>query len=118
MNLFKRKVETILLDSGEIYRWKKDIILQALERSAFIVPGALFEEGRTINDLMEISDDETEIVPITERSELKENTYPDIGVILNAGVTMKLNRNCEVIHIHLKGEEKRKKKFIIKTNVG
>jgi hypothetical protein len=113
MNLFKRKVETILLDSDEIYRWRKGIILQAIEKSAFIVPGALFEEGRTMNDLMEISDDETEIMPINER---KENTYPDIGVILNAGVTMKLNKNCEVIHIHLKGEEKRKKKFIIKNH--
>ncbi len=113
MNIFKRKTETLLLDSGEVYPWRKGITLQALEKSAFIIPGALFEDGRPINDLMEISDDDSEIMPVTEQ---RENTYPDIGVIINAGVTMKLNKNCEVIHIHLKGEEKRKKKFIIKNH--
>ena len=44
----------------------------------------------------------------------KDDRFPDIAVVLNPGVTMKLNRNCEVILLPLKGESKQNKKFIVK----
>ncbi len=112
MNLFKKKSQIITLDSGETYRWKKGIKLEAVEKSAFIIPGALFIDGTPVGELLEISDKEAEIVAV---SEPKENSYPDIAAVINKGVSMKLNRNCEVIHVHLKGEEKRRKKFYIRV---
>lgn len=104
LNFFKKK-EILTLDSGEIYRWHKGVTLKATEKSAFIIPRAICDNGKTFGEMIELSD-ETEIVIMEERKD-------DLGVILESGDTCKLNRNCEVIHIHIKGEEKHKKKFIV-----
>jgi hypothetical protein len=105
LSIFKKK-EILTLDSGEIYRWYKGMTLKATEKSAFIIPRAICDNGKTLSEMIELSD-ETEIVIMEERKD-------DIGVILEPGDTCKLNRNCEVIHIHITGEEKHKKNFIVK----
>ena len=112
-NFFKKTGPlTMDLDAGEIYPWRQGTTLKATEKSAFIIPGALFEHGRPISDFIDVSDDNAEIMPVTEQ---KCGTYPDIAIIINSGVALTLKKNCEVIHIHLKGEDKHKKKFMIKT---
>jgi hypothetical protein len=103
---FFNKTETLTLDSGEIYRWYKGITLKATEKSAFIIPKAICENGKTLGEMIELSD-ETEVVIMQDRKD-------DIAVILKPGDTCKLNRNCEVIHIHLADEDNHKKKFIVK----
>jgi hypothetical protein len=60
---------------------------------------------------MEISSDETEIMAMEEQPQ--DGRYPDITVILEKNVTMKLNRNCEVILLPIKGEMRKFKEFII-----
>jgi len=100
----------ITIQPGEIYRWKSGLCLKALQNSSFVIPGALFRKGESLGSVLELSDDETEIVMLEEES---RHRYPDMAVILKPGTSMRLNRNCEVWHIHIRGEIKQPKNFVI-----
>tara|TARA_B100000809_G_C15088072_1_gene512167 strand:+ start:133 stop:528 length:396 start_codon:yes stop_codon:yes gene_type:complete len=106
--------ESFDLDSGEEYLWHKGVILKTSEKSGFIIPGRIVEglgDNISIGDLIEISDEETIIFPTSPEG----TEYPDFAVILESNVTIQLNKNCAVIHVHLNGEKPRKKRFMKKT---
>ena len=101
------------LDSGEVYLWHKGVILKTSEKSGFIIPGRIVEglsDNIRISDLISISDDETIIFPTSPEG----TEYPNFAVILESNVTIQINRNCSVIHVHLAGEKPRKKRFMKK----
>jgi hypothetical protein len=100
----------ITISADEIFRWRKGTCLRATEQSSFIIPGAIFRKGEKIGDILELSDDDTDVVLLDKP---KQDTFPNMAVILKPGSTMRLNRNCEVKHIHLEGEEKHAKQFIV-----
>ena len=102
------------MQPGEVYRWHKGTCLQATETSSFIIPGAVFENGIPMGETLELSDDEAEIVALEEPS---DDRYPDMAVMLKPNVQMRLNRNCEVIHVHIKSEDKHTKEFVV-VNTG
>ena len=104
------KLSKITISAGDIFRWRKGLRLQAIERSAFLIPGALFRKGEKIGTTMELSDDEAEIVFLDKPT---GDSFPNMAVILKPGHSMRLNRNCEVRHVHLKGEVKHAKEFVV-----
>ena len=104
------KLAKITIAAGEIFRWRKGLRLQAVEQSSFLIPGALFRKGEKMGEMLELSDDEADIIFLDKPT---KDAFPNIAVILKPGKTMRLNRNCEVKHIHLQGEEKRAKEFIV-----
>lgn len=106
----KSELQKITIAIGEIFRWRKGLCLQAVEQSSFLIPGVLFRKGEKVGEILELSDDEADIVFLDKPT---KDVYPNMAVVLKPGKTMRLNRNCEVKHIHLQGEEKHSKEFII-----
>jgi len=100
----------ITIQAGETFRWRKGLCLQAIESSSFMIPGALFRKGEKMSAIMELSNDETEVVFLGKPA---PDANPNLAVILKPGDSMQLNRNSEVIHIHLKGEVKHAKEFVV-----
>ncbi len=43
----------------------------------------------------------------------QEGKWPDITIVLEPATTIKINRGCYPIHVHLKGEEKCPKEFYV-----
>ena len=111
MNKADKNIKIISLEVDKIFKWGKGVCLQAVETSLFYIPGGLFKEGVKMQDVIEISDDEADILVVEET---KKNTYPDIIVALKSGETMRLNKNCEVILVQSKSEKKKIKEFVVK----
>ena len=111
MKIFNKKKEKIVIETKAVFKWTKGLRLQATEKSAFYVPGAIFQKGIAFGEIMELSSNQAEIMAMEEQP--KDDRYPDIAVILEKNVTMKLNKNCEVILLPIKGEMKKFKEFIV-----
>ncbi len=60
--------------------------------------------------MMELSDDDAEIIFLDKPT---GDAFPNLAVILKPGDSMRLNRNCEVRHVHLEGEVKHAKEFVV-----
>lgn len=112
MKIFNNRKEKIIIETNAVFKWTKGLCLQAIEESAFYIPGAIFQKGIALGEIMELSSDHTEIRVMEEQP--KDDRYPDIAVILKKNMTMKLNKNCEVILLPIKGEMKQFKEFIIR----
>jgi len=110
--IIKKKKKIIELNSGDEYPWLKGEKLTCTEKSAFIIPGTITKELNSktnFGNIFEISDKDTVIMAVSD----KEAEYPNFAIILKPGVSMRINKKCVVTHVHIKGENKRRKKFTL-----
>jgi len=106
------KLKTVSIAPGEKFLWKTGLCLKATEASVFYIPGAIFPNNVKIGQILQSSDTNLGIEFIS-RPKVGDSTMPDFRVFLKKGVTLKINRNTEVIFTKDDNPGEKNRVFII-----
>ena len=88
-------METLTVESGKPFEWRRGLRLQATEETQLILPGALWVQGQALGSIVEVSDDGARVAI----DQSNDGSITRIRVFLKPGQCVTLHRNSEAVAI-------------------